>query len=295
MPNLSSEYSTTTVMNAYGYLLEYLSSAKCGLSSNCDIEKKSQRSDLSGLVDRIVSDLNSNYYIDFYKISSKTEIDKYEQVLNNELIKYTTETLNYDGIKDETELLKHSKIIDNNFFENKEIDFGPSFREKKFFQALGIMKNKLRNFCKKPSCIQMINNDGLEFYKITKAFTQKNQDRLLLVDIFKDKGGYYISSALVFRKNKFHYHIDNPVRMFLLFLHNYGLDIKIGESIRKYLFRIELPINSHQESKPEIIKTKSKYFVIAMNTRIHENKYQYANVYGIDLTRYMIDFKNACI
>lgn len=300
MTNILMDYTNESVINAYGYLLEYLSSRRFGIIDRDDIVNKLEQFDVA---DKIVSDLNLKYDINLYGIKEKSKIEKYELILNNDLVKYTKENLSYSGIDDEVKLIRNSKLVDKGFFEDKEIAIGSCFQEKKYFQALGISRNTLKKLCKEPSYIHKINTNSLEFYKITKAFKYKGrQERLLLADIFKDKGGYYIFSALISRKQNFFYFLDNPVRMFLLFLDKYGLDVQLDGYTKRYFYKFEMPINGllsppepkvfyKRDSKPR----SSKFFCLALNVKKWKDKFHYANVYALDLTQYRKDLKGAFI
>lgn len=271
-------------LTAILYILTELYNFRVGLKNdniavNVDIDIKNE----------VIKEINSKFGLDFHNVKSLEDRLKYEEFVN----KYLTLVLNSNknpNIDDEINLLKKTVSINP-----KEIRFKKPKIDKPVLDFLKIVKIStvgINSWFENPDYIKLLKTDEKLDYICTKKVKINGVSKILLYHISDDLFNTEINSLFILNFIKFDDMLNNPIRLFLYVLNEYGVDIKINNTTKKFHLSIDSPANQIEFLNLPKTHIVSGYFLGKQNPK---DNYKYTFAYAINIKEYTEDYINGRI
>jgi len=236
--------SNILTVAAYGRLLEYSANKRYGLLENSFINNE---------VDKLALEFNESIKIrrglDIVELEDLESILSYETLVDEELTDFTYKYIIVEDKSDEGQLLSSSYQLTNEFFKNKGLSVDEE--TKRILKLFSIPLPTLIAYCKTPHAVFASNwgEDEPQQLFLNSLIRLKGKERLLFAHIIKlnpelDRklnAGWQIVTVGLFVKDEYKILKDNPIKLFLKIINNYGLDFEIDNIKKRFIYKLSIP------------------------------------------------------
>ncbi len=238
--------------------------------------------------------IRRNIGIDIFEENTFENIQKYEIELNKLLSDFITKRVTKRDILDEVDMQRNSKLVNRAFLLKIHLEVSDTLDV--FLEQLPISKKELLDAAKKPINIQEYSvkkSSSIQYLLNTEIKINNNIFNVVMHLRNEDSkpNKLFIMSVFIVSKSFSEKYVDNPVRLFLACLDNYGISLIINGKIKKIfaLERIEgdaefleaFNFLSFAEEAPE------QYTILTSVTYENKNTMIADFTYGINDTKYM--------
>ena len=241
--------------------------------------------------------IKTKHGLDIFSAKSIENIHKYETMLNNIVSKYTTRRISRRDVSDEAEIIRNSKLVDVNSLKNKTIFISESL--KTFLPSFPFKPDELISQCKKPINLVLFQGfsiDSRENYLLTSSIKIGDgaSTYYVLIHLSNETGkenSLSILSVFVFSQGSDAEHIENPARLFLECLDEYGLDIEINGKVKKVYGKEKILLSEPFDGNLNFLQVRntdqnSKYLVSFAIKITKDQSIDMEFVYGVNYTKY---------
>lgn len=269
-------------MAAILYIMTELYNQRLGLNTSVAIKYFDQ-----GAIDQIINEVNEISGLNYYNLSTDEDRLKYESLVGSYMTKILNQFKDKDRVSDEVALLKKSINIDVNQIEFKDIHISHSAIE--CLKDIRISLNGINSWLENPEFVILFRTEHNKDYLCTKVVQNEGIKKVLLYHINKEPFGLEVKSIFLLSYNRFNNMVNNPIRLFLFMVNEYGIDIIINNTTKKFHIEIESPDGNCEFRSP---KKNTKIIGYTIGKTISPNKHVFHFAYGINLTSYVSDYKS---
>lgn len=234
-------------------------------------------------LDHIISGVDVLARIKYSDLSKEEEYLIYEEALGKYLRIITKEdSLSTD---DEQVLIKNSVDVGNEEFHNAELTIDPHVKE--LLKKIGITVSGLNDWFKKPEYVRKFEIDKNINYLCTKRITYRGKIRILFYHLsirntlFDNRSA--IHTVLLLDPNTYERIYNNPIRVFLSILNNYGLPINVKDVTKRFF--LSITGNQNLITTISCQLTKNSYLSMEGNGLV------FVFIYAIDTGKYLRNYK----
>lgn len=284
-------------METTNYREEYISaiSRLFILSSNKRNQIKDSNINLTDAIGKISVDINSKILkktnIDIFKGQNLQNILLYENELNNLFTEYSNINI-IEGVEleDEITLLKSYEKVENDYFLKNKLTINNKIT-KDFIRKLPITIPTIIGAATNPDYLHLIKETDFGNNYFATSIVRNNILIYHLVQNRDDKSLIDFHLVLSFKISKYKDLVSNPTRLFLNVLDDYGIDITINNTTRRF-FKHAKVLNENVKGDVKFIEARGLEKVdFEIQASIMKTEYgglvKYA--YGINNTLYTED------
>ncbi|GAA4434798.1 hypothetical protein GCM10023188_26180 [Pontibacter saemangeumensis] len=236
-------FTNIETIAAYGRLLEFSSNKRYGV-----IENNFSNSVIDNIALQFNQEIKKKEGLDIIELEDNEMIIKYEDIVDDLLTKFTYKNI----IKDETDegqLLKSSYEIPSDYLKDKRVGVAAYLKEN--IKPWSVSMPNLVAFCKTAHAASASNwgEDYPQEIFLTSEAILKGRKRMIFAHVGKANPemrqrtniDWEIRSICFFSSPAYSSLIDSPTMIFLKILRDYGLDIKINDITKRFIYKLSLP------------------------------------------------------
>lgn len=248
------------------------------------------------MVDEVISDIKSTYNLSFDDIVTKEDALRYESALSD----YISEVLNKHNKlynEDEVKLMKKSERIDPSSLSTYRFNLQEHIFD--ILKGVKISSAGIQAWLKKPDHVDIFKSNNVVNYLCTKRVKVPNRaEYIVFYHANKhpelEENTLDIQSLFFIHYKEYSDMLNSPVRLFLFLLDNYGLEIESQGRTSKFLIEansdnMSMKMAQNGRSYGQVYRKQS------FSTETQQMQQLIIFSYGIDIDRYLKDFKEKMI
>lgn len=235
----------------------------------------------------IIREINALSGLNYNNLITDEDKMKYEISISNYMTQLLNRFKDRSRINDEIELLKKSVSVDT-----KELKFHNIKLSESVIDCLKDIKISLigiNSWLEKPDFVMLFKTDHNRDFLCTKAIKIEGVKKVLLFHVNIESLSFEVKSLFVLNFQKFNDMLNNPIRLFLFMVNEYGIDITINNITKKFHIATESNDGKCEFHMPE---KNPKIIGYTISKRISPTKGVFHLAYGINLNMYVKDYRN---
>ncbi len=279
--------SPQNFISAAGRLYEY------GQNRRYQVKHNTLRTDdeIGKSVLEINNKISHSIGLDIFTDINTEDLNNYLAFLNNLIIEYTGKYISKRDLGAEISTLRETEMVDLKIINERSIYISAPLAP--FLPDFRFTQRELLRIAHNPSYLAYIKGYSVDSRE-TYISTAIRDEKVFLMQLSDEEGKRQklgITAVFTFKKNSIPA-IDNPTRLFLSCLDNYGIDIEINGRVKRIFDREVVHLSSPFKDYGQIMKvplTKGEktqfqaYIKLSSDRRTVELEF----VYGVNWTKYL--------